>query len=140
MVTDRIITTRSLRQLSLSQYYSDIGTIEDAAYINTRRTQVDSIQNYQQRLNCGYDVSPAASNGNCNSREGLERTRRVRFVAVISCPRYLRQSVFKNQFLLDGCSDYTISGERYTSWVSLNEYTQVNTRVGFQSQFMLVLH
>ena len=82
--------------MAMSHCYSDIGTIEVDAYINTRRAQVDSIQTINARRNSGFDVSPAASNGNCNSREGLtlglERTRRVRFVAVISCPRYLRYS------------------------------------------------
>ena len=33
MVTDRIITTRSFRQLTMSHYYSDIGTIEVDTYI-----------------------------------------------------------------------------------------------------------
>ena len=44
--------------------YSDIGTIEVDAYINTRRAQVDAIQNYQQRRNSAFDVVPVASNGN----------------------------------------------------------------------------
>ena len=30
--------------MTMSHYYSDIGTIEVDAYINTRRAQVDSIQ------------------------------------------------------------------------------------------------
>ena len=31
--------------------------------------------------------------------------RDVRFISVTSSPRYYRKSVFKNQFLLDSCSD-----------------------------------
>ena len=49
---------------ALYHNYSDIGTIEVDAYINTRRAQVDAIQNYQQRRNSAFDVVPAASNGN----------------------------------------------------------------------------
>ena len=58
--------------MAMSRYYSDIGTIEVDAYINTRRAQVDSIQTINRD-------EIAASNGNCNSREGFERTRRVKF-------------------------------------------------------------
>ena len=41
-IADRIITENLFRQ-SLSHNYSDIGTIEVDAYINTRRAQVDAI-------------------------------------------------------------------------------------------------
>ena len=80
---------------TVSHNYSDIGTIKVDAYINTRRAQVDAIQTINS------DEWAALM----WFQRQLQRTRGFRTIALASSPRYLRKSVFKNQFLLDGCSD-----------------------------------
>ena len=52
--------------MTMSHYYSDIGTIG----VDARRTSGFNT-NYQQRRNSGFDASPAALNGNCNSRDAI---------------------------------------------------------------------
>ena len=41
---DNAMVTFVMATMTMSHYYSDIGTIEVDAYINTRHAQVDSIQ------------------------------------------------------------------------------------------------
>ena len=87
---------------TVSHNYSDIGTIEVDARINPRHAQVDAIQTINT------DELAALmwfERHRTKLRRQMQRTRVVRSIAGTSSPRYLRKSVFKNQFLLDGCSD-----------------------------------
>ena len=81
-----------------SHNYSDIGTIESVgvhAILDAKQTinsdELTALMRFQRHL--------------MNPRRQLQRTRDIRFVVRTSSPRYLRKSVFKNQFLLDDCSD-----------------------------------
>ena len=51
--------------------------------------------NYQQRR----------ISGSIDIERKLQRIRGIKFFVRTSSPRYLRKSMFKNQFLLDGCWD-----------------------------------
>ena len=83
----------------MSHNCSDIGTSEVDAYMNIRRAQLDPIQTINS------DELTALmwfARHRTNPRRQMLGIRDVRFIAVTSSPRYLRKSVFKNQFLLDG--------------------------------------
>ena len=84
----------------MSHYYSDIGTIEVDAYINTRRAQVDATQTINSdELASGFDVGPATSNGNFSA-----------IVASDSSSGQALHDIYENRCskissLLDSCSD-----------------------------------
>ena len=85
---------------TVSRNYSDIGTIEIAAYINTPCAHVDAITSDN-----GFDGVRATSSDIERSRRQIFLIRDFKLIAMTRSPRYLRNLVFKNQFLLDGCSD-----------------------------------
>ena len=82
--------------------YSDILAQSKSTTRCAIRTQLLPIRSDTQRRNDGFDVVRATSTA---AKGQIFFIRVVRLVAMTRCPRYLRNLVFQNQFLLDGCSD-----------------------------------
>ena len=104
VVTNAVSLSRCYCKFVLATVSHNYGDILAQSKSTTRcaiRMQLLPIRSYTQRRNDGFDVVRATS----TEAWQMFLIRVVRLVAMTRCPRYFRNSVFQNQFLLDGCSD-----------------------------------